>query len=180
MKPKIEPENQPYLDQYQRFLTDHHPEFLMAEAPVYNPQAGYAGTLDAVIKLGNSTVVADVKTTPHGPDSGKSRPPYPEVALQLCMYRRATEVGVLAEQRYASGKRYYVYSDESQHEPMPETDGAVCIVVSPEDYQVVPVRTDDTVWHFVRCVIELARWQVETSRSLFGPPVTPTRQEVAA
>jgi hypothetical protein len=170
----------PYVEQYQRFLTEMSPEFLMSEAPVYSPTFGYAGTLDGIAVIDGKRVVFDVKTTEHAPDSGRSRPPFPEVALQLCAYRRAEFVGVLSEQRYASGKRYYMFDPNVAHEPVPETDGAVCIVVSPFDYMVVPVRTDDVVWTAFRHVMECARWQVETSRSVVGPPVTAARQEVVA
>lgn len=172
-EPSIEPEHEPYLAQYDRFLAEFRPEFMLAESPVYAPTYGYAGTLDAVIRIDGRLVVADIKTTPYGPDSERSRPPYPETALQLTAYRRAELVGLLAERRYAAGKRYYVFDPDGVHEPMPETDGAVCIVVSPEDYQVVPVRTDDEVWRAWRHVMEAARWQVETSRHVFGPPVSP-------
>ena len=171
--PEVEPHIVPYLDQYQRFLNDHHPVFLMSEAPVYHPELLYAGTCDGVMRLGDSTVVFDVKTTDKAPDSGKTRPPYAEVALQLAAYRRATEVGVLSEQRYDGGRRYYLYNPDAHHEPMPNTDGAVCIVVSPYDYMVVPVRTDDLVWRSFRAVLATARWQVELSRDVFGPPITP-------
>jgi hypothetical protein len=172
----VEADVQPYLDQYARFLERHQPEFLMAEAPVYNPQAGYAGTCDGVILLDGQPVLYDIKTTAHGPDSGRSRPPFAEVALQLAAYRHATEVGVLKEQRYEGGKRYYVYDPSAEHAAMPETDGAVCVVVSPEDFMVVPVRTDEQVWRHFRHVMECARWQVEVSRNVFGPAVTAPAQ----
>jgi hypothetical protein len=162
----------PYVEQYARFLSDHRPIFHMAEAPVYNPTHGYAGTLDGIIEIDGKRLVGDIKTTAHAPDSGKSRPPFPEVALQLVAYRRAELVGVLSEMRYASGKRYYLFDPEQHHEPMPETDGAVCIVVSPFDYMVVPVRTDDVVWNAWRHVMEAARWTVSTSKDVFGPPIT--------
>ena len=92
--PEVAPEIEPYVRQYQRFLEEFQPEFLLAEAPVYNTTIGYAGTLDAVANIQGSPVVADIKTTPHGPNSGRSRPPYPEVALQLTLYRRAELVGL--------------------------------------------------------------------------------------
>lgn len=170
--PKVEPHIQPYLDQYVAFLERHQPEFLMAEAPVYSPTFGYAGTCDGVVILEGKPVVLDIKTTQHGPNSGKSRPPFSEVALQLVAYRRAELVGILSEQRYASGKRYYLFDPAAHHEAMPATDGAVCLVVSPEDFLVVPVRTDDTVWKHFRHVMENARWQVEVSRNVFGPAIT--------
>ncbi len=169
---KLEPEGVPYVEQYQQFLADHKPEFLMAEAPVYSPARFYAGTCDGIMLLDGQRVIFDIKTTDKGPNSGKSRPPYPEVALQLAAYRRAEYVGALAERRYASGKRYYIFDPDGEHQPMPETDGAVCIVVSPEDYMVVPVRTDDEVFRCFIAARECARFQVDVSKRVFGPPIT--------
>lgn len=178
--PDVAPEILPYVEQYRRFLIEHEPTFLMSEAPVYSPGRYYAGTCDGIIELDKQRLVFDIKTTEHAPDSGRSRPPYSEVALQLCAYRRAELVGVISEQRYASGKRYYLYDESAQHEPMPETDGAVVIVVSPFDYTVTPVRTDDEVFRCFLAVREAARWNVDVSRRVFGPPITAPVKEVAA
>lgn len=183
---EVEPHIEPYVNQYRRFLEDFQPEFLMAEAPVYNLTAGFAGTLDAVAVIQGQRVVVDLKTTPHGPnattDSGrpKSRPPYAEVALQLTLYRNAELVGLLAERHEVNYRRYYVLNPDAHTEPMPETDGGVCVVVSPEDYLVVPVDTSERIWKACRHMIEVARFQAETSRTVFGPPASPTKEEVAA
>lgn len=177
---EVEVTTRPYVDQYRLFLERFAPQFLMAEAPVYNPTHGYAGTCDGIMVLDGQRLLFDIKTTAHAPDSDKTRPPFPEVALQLVAYRRAELVGALSEQRYASGKRYYVFNPDAHHEPMPETDGAVCIVVSPYDYMVVPVRTDDEVWRHFRHCMENARWQVHTSKQVFGPPITVGNQQVLA
>lgn len=180
--PEVEDHIVPYLDQYRRFLEEYQPTFLMAEAPVYNPTLGYAGTLDGVVVLDGEPLVADIKTTEWGPDAltpagkPKMRPPYPEVALQLVAYRRAELVGLLSERREAQGGRYYLFDHEQQHEPMPETAGAVCVVVSPFDYTVTLVRTDELVWRSWRHVIACARWQVETSRQVIGARVRPVTQ----
>jgi hypothetical protein len=172
--PEVEPEIEPYVEQYRRFLSDFAPEFLMAEAPVYNLTAGYAGTLDAIAKIDGKTVVVDMKTTAHGPDSGKSRPPFPEVALQLTLYRHAELVGILADRREINYRRYYVFDPELMHsEPMPETEGGVCVVISPEDYMVVPVDTSERIWTACRHMLEVARFQAETSKGVFGPPIAP-------
>jgi len=177
--PEVEDHILPYLEQYQRFLREYRPKFLMAEAPVYNPEFGYAGTLDGVVELEGQPLVADIKTTEWGPDAvndrgdPKMRPPFPEVALQLVGYRRAKWVGLLSERRYAAGKRYYIFNPEQQHEPMPATSGAVCIVVSPHDYTVTAIRTDDLVWNAFRHTIACARWQVETSRQVIGSQLRP-------
>lgn len=169
----------PYVEQYAKFLEEHAPTFLMSEAPVYSPTRHYAGTLDAIIELQGQRVVADIKSTEHGKDSGRYRPPYPEAALQLCAYRRAELVGVLSERRYAGGKRYYIFDPDGHHEPMPETDGAVVITVSPDDYYITPVRTDDEVFTAFLAVKEAARFRLDIGNRVFGPQITP-HEEVAA
>lgn len=179
--PEYGDEIQPYVQQYLRFLEDFEPEFIMAEAPVYSVTHGYAGTLDAVVRIDGKPVVMDVKTTAHGPNSGKSRPPFPEVALQLTLYKHAELVGLLADRREINYRRYYVLDQSAMHtEPMPETDGGVCLVISPEDYSLVPVDTSERIWKACRHMIEVARYQVETSKSVFGPPIAPQPREVAA
>jgi hypothetical protein len=172
VSPEVDVKILPYVEQYKRFLEEHAPVFEMAEAPVYSPTRFYAGTLDGIIVLEGQRLVFDIKTTDRGPDSEKSRPPYAEVALQLAAYRRAELVGVLSEQRYASGKRYYLFDPEAEHQPMPETDGAVCIVVSPFDYTITPVRTDDEVFKCFIAARECARFNVDVSRRVFGPQIT--------
>lgn len=160
-----------YIAQYRRFLSDFRPEFLLAEAPVYNLTHRYAGTLDGVAIIDGRPVVVDIKTTAHGPDSGKSRPPFPEVALQLTLYRHAEQVGLLAERKEIQYRRYYVIDEQAHLEPMPETEGGVCIVVSPEDYLVVPVDTSERIWKACRHVIQVARYQTETAKTVFGPTI---------
>jgi len=178
--PDVEPHILPYLEQYVGFLERHQPEFLMSEAPVYNVTHHYAGTCDGIMVLGGKTVIFDIKTTDKQPDA-KSRPPYPEVALQLVAYARAELVGLLSEKREVNRRRYYVYSPDQQHEPMPPVDGAVCIVVSPYDCRVLPIRIDEEVWRAFLRVRECARWQIDTSGRVIGPEITaPTLQEAAA
>jgi hypothetical protein len=187
VEPKVAPEIRPYADQYLRFLEQYRPKFLMAEAPVYNPTFGYAGTCDGVVELAGSTVLFDIKTTAWGPndvdpDTGnrKSRPPYTEVALQCVAYRRAEIVGLMSEERFTDkSQRYYVYDPEAHHEPMPETEGAVCVVVSPEDFLVVPIDTSERVWRAFRVAMEAARWRVETSKAVIGVPMEPPVEVLA-
>lgn len=170
---------EPFVTQYCRFLEDFRPEFQMAEAPVYNLTWRYAGTLDGIAVIDGKAVVVDIKTTAHGPDSGKSRPPFPEVALQLTLYRNAELVGLLADRKEIQYRRYYVFNPEAEAQPMPETEGGVCIVISPEDYMVVPVDTSERVWKACRHVIQTARFQTEQSKTVFGPQLAPPA-EVAA
>jgi hypothetical protein len=163
----------PYVDQLTRWLELHKPRFIMAEAPVYNPELRYAGTLDSIVELYERNLLLDIKTTEHGPTSDRARPPFPEVALQTCAYSRCTQVGVLKEQRYAGGKRYYLYDPTAKHEPLPRIDGALCLVISPEDCFAVPVRIDDSVWQAWLTVLDAARWQQRGTHDIFGPPLPP-------
>lgn len=180
-QPDVTPEVLPYVQQYARYLEEHQPAIEMAEAPVYNPSFHYAGTLDAIIGLGGKRYVLDMKTTPKHPDGRDgARPPYPEIALQLVAYRRSELVGlgpaVMTQER---SRRYYLLEDAAATAPMPETDGALALIVSPYDYRLIPVRTDDEVWNAFLYVREVARWQLDTSQKVLGPMVAPSK-EVAA
>lgn len=174
----LEPHLIPYVERYLEMLDRHRPTFLMAEAPVYNVTQHYAGTTDGIMELDSRPVIFDLKTTDKDA-SAKSRPPYPEVALQLAAYSRAELVGLLSEKREVQYARYYVYDPGQHHEPMPTVDGAVCIVISPTDCRVVPVRIDDEVWRIFRHVRECARWTVDVSKRVIGPEIT-AAAEVAA
>lgn len=187
----IEDIHLPWVFQYQRFLDEHAPEFLMAEAPVYNLTQMYAGTLDGVVKLGamrNLKVLFDVKTTDTGPhdvnESGrpKARHPFIEVALQCTAYARAEWVGLDPARRAdgKQGRRTYAFDELMRKEPMMEVDGAICLVVSPVDYEIRTIAIDDEVWRsFLHCR-EVARYRLEISKRVIGPVITTTGQEVAA
>ena len=74
----------PHMASFTRFLEDWHPEYLATELTVFNRTQGYAGTLDAIMRItfpdGRSLVVlVDYKS---------GRAIYPEVALQLASYAR--------------------------------------------------------------------------------------------
>jgi hypothetical protein len=179
-QPTIPEGGEAYVEQYVRWIERFQPTYLLSEAPVYNPAELYAGTLDGVMELNGRRLLFDIKTTEHPPGGDKMRPPWPEVALQLVAYKHATHVGVIAEQRYASGKRYYLYDPTARHEPMPEVDGALCIVLSPYDCTAIPVRVnDDSVWHAFLAARECAAFVTHTSKGLFGAPLA-LREEVPA
>lgn len=189
----IEEIHLPWVHQYMRFLEKHEPEFLMAEAPVYNLTQRYAGTLDGVVKLGGTElgsqhILFDVKTTDTGPhdvtETGrlKARHPFPEVALQCVAYSRAEHVGVDPARRNdgKGGKRTYTFDQLTKTEPMMEVDGAVCLVVSPVDFEIRPIAIDDEVWRsFLHCR-EVARFRLQIAKRVIGPVVTTTREEAAA
>lgn len=75
------------IDGFLNFVSDHEPDFEMAEATVVNPAAGYAGTLDIVAVLPrlvtDTRVMIDTKT---GATLDK------RMNAQMAAYRRCTEV----------------------------------------------------------------------------------------
>jgi hypothetical protein len=177
----------PYVEQYVKFLEQFQPEFLMAEAPVYNERYSYAGTTDGIFLLAGQRLLFDIKTVKVLPgelnEKGKPkhRGPYPEVALQLAAYRRAEKVGLMAERVENSYGRYYLYDPSKHFEPMPETDGALAIMLSPADFRIIPVRTDDEVFRVFRAARECARFNVDISKRIFGSEITvgATEKELA-
>lgn len=175
-----------HIAQFERFLADWQPEFLAAEQPVYNATHKYGGTLDAIMRLDGFTVVADYKTTDKGPDDEGARPPYDETGLQLCAYRNAEVLGLAPSKQLQDkkNKRYYSWDQAAPSTPMIEVDGAVCLVISPVDYELHPMRTDDQVWHTWLHCLELARWEMDIARTVVGAALVPPRrtaeQEVLA
>lgn len=170
-----------HVAQFERFLEDFQPEYLAAEAPVYNLQYGYAGTLDAIARVDGVVCVVDYKTTDKGPDA-RSRPPYPEVALQLCAYSRAERLGTgPADVSEVKRKRYYNFDPENQPSvEMPQVDGALALMVSPVDYKLHTARIDDTVWASFLYACEVAKWSLEVSRTAIGPPLAPPARAATA
>lgn len=175
----LEPHLIPYVERYLEMLDRLRPTFLMSEAPVYSPTRHYAGTTDGIMEIDGRPLIFDLKTHDKALDA-KSRPPYPEVALQLAAYSRAELVGLLSEKREVQYARYYVYDPDQHHEPMPAVDGAVCIAISPSDCRVVPIRIDDEVYKMFLHVREAARWTLDVSKRVIGPEITaPALEQVA-
>lgn len=176
-EPEIEEHNRPFLNQFVRVLDDFRVEYEMSEAPVYNLRYSYAGTCDGIVKIDGQRVLFDIKTTQwhigQVDDKGrpKSRPPFDNHVLQICAYRHAELVGLLADKTETHRGRYYSFDPAKHTEPMPAVDGAVCLVISPKDYELVPVRADAEVFRTWLAVLELARFKEETMKVALGPPI---------
>lgn len=180
IEPTIVPGTEAYVEQLRRWQQKWKPEYLLAEAPVYNATHAYAGTLDGIMRVGGRSLLFDYKTTPKGPDA-RSRPPYPEVALQMTAYANAESVGVLSEQRYDGFRqRYYLYDPSVEHASLPPIDGAICIVVSPVDCYAVTVSIGPKVWDAWRHVLALAAWNDEGTKHVFGATLDNSIPAVAA
>jgi len=135
------------LDGFGSFLEDFQPEFVEVEQTVVNHEVGYAGTTDAIVKIGNSLLSADIKT------SKKVRGDY---ALQGVAV-------VNAEQ---------LLDDDGSVRPMPDLVGA-CVIHLPEagGYSVVPLRTGDAEFAVFRALKQA--WLFEAEECISTPSTTP-------
>lgn len=148
--PPWSPLVQPYMEGFEKFLSDFAPvAFTATEASVYNRAERYAGTLDSIATLTlplrdePGAFVLDVK-------SGKGM--YPEVGLQLAAYRNAEFIGL----------------PDGSEAAMPETEGALGLHLTPLGYRLIEVRADDEVFRAFLYAREVFRWQQETSKTVLG------------
>lgn len=158
--PELTDEQRPFIEAFDRFLNDWQPEYEATELTVANVEHGYAGTLDAKLRipaLAPDLLEVDYKT-------GKSV--YPEVGLQLAAYRRAT-IGWLKDgteivpPATSSG---YVLHIRPQSMPGGEPNG----------YALRPVRTDDDVFAVFLAAQRIAHAARKDSLfdSILGGPMT--------
>lgn len=135
------------LDGYGRFLEDYQPEFVEVEQTVVNHTVGYAGTTDAIVRIGNTLLSADIKT------SKKVRGDYALQGVAVCR----------AEQ---------LLDDDGTTREMPELTGAF-IIHLPEagGYQAVPLRTGDEEFEVFRAL--RATWTFDPDQCALDPAASP-------
>lgn len=136
----------PHMEQFARFVADYQPEFEMAEETVYNRSESYAGTLDAVVRIGGRTLILDVKT-------GKDI--YPETAMQLAAYRHAEFRGL----------------PDGDERPMPPVDGACALHLTADGYRLLDVEAGEDVFRAFLYCREVFRWMEVTSKTVVRLPV---------
>lgn len=147
--------------QYLRFRDQFKPTHEASEMTVINRTHGYAGTLDAILRLGwcppkykhlvGQPMVADIK-------SGKGC--YREYAMQLAAYRFGEAV---------------LLPDGTEH-PVPETvDTGVLLHIRPDNYWVRPTRIDGDTFAAFLGVLGQWRWQQQDNpimRAMWRPGQT--------
>ncbi|HJG91819.1 PD-(D/E)XK nuclease family protein [Brachybacterium massiliense] len=131
------------LDGYGRFLDDYQPEFLEVEQTVVNHTVGYAGTTDAIVKIGNTVLSADIKT------SKKVRGDYALQGVAVC-------------------RAEMLLDEDGSTREMPELTGAFVIHL-PEagGYRAVPLRTGDAEFEVFRSL--RAAWSFEPDECALEP-----------
>lgn len=150
------------LDSFGKWLDKHQPTFSALEMTVYNPDEGYAGTLDAIIKEQGKLYLVDWKTSLDLDEGRKRKQPWPTVAPQLAAYRHAPFYAVwrarMAE-RYS--RRYYLLNKEERRlaQPMPEITGGYCLHISPGHADLYPVATGDEIYTYgFLAAVDAANW----------------------
>jgi hypothetical protein len=142
--PTVPPELEGYVRAYENWVADFQVEYVAAEASVYSREIGYAGTLDAIVRVPSlGQILVDFKT-------GKDV--YPEAALQLTAYRWADFIGM------PDGSEVY----------MPDIDGSYVLHLMDGKYHFVSVKDDRARW---LSVVDLFHWSNE--KGVVGATVSP-------
>jgi hypothetical protein len=162
------------LNQFDAWLQRAQPEYTAAEMPVYSEQFGYAGSLDAILTLDGVRLMTDYKTRREPLTAkGEAQTPYAETALQLSAYRHADLGLVTRARRFESPqrRRYYLLSPDEKRAAsvkMPEVDGGLCIILTPQSCESYTMRCDQLVFDFFLYCFESWRWLEEVSKRVVG------------
>lgn len=178
-KPSVEPDIQPYLDSFDRWLQRFGPTYHATEVAVYHPEYGYAGTADTFLDIDGVRYIADYKTNDTAVDAdGKPTTPYPEqVGLQLAAYRWAKYAAIWRPRRAEKfRRRYYLLSpaEMALAVPVPQVDTGLVIHITPESCEAYPIRCDEDVFDAYLDVQGSARWLYQTSKSVMSAPLVAT------
>jgi hypothetical protein len=172
---QMDAEVDPYLDSFDMFLDHFQPTFEAAEMTVYHPGYGYAGTLDGIAVIQGQRVVIDYKTSKKSTTGrGERSKPWKDVVLQTCAYRHAELVAVWKARRFESySRRYYLLNAEERDlaVPMPTTDGALCVHITPQHCDTWPLPSGDEVFERFLYAIENARTDQELSKGWLTEPL---------
>lgn len=142
-----------FVNAYRTWVDAFQPEFLAAEEMVANLEHGYAGTLDAIVKISGETWLLDWKT---------SRGIYSDTALQLAAYGHAEFIG-----RPGDPTRYAI--------PLIEQYGVVHI--RPEGAELIPYDVTPAEFDAFLDALRLWRWKDTRSKEVMGQPIGPALVE---
>lgn len=143
---------QPYGRAWQQFIAEWQPVWEMSEASVYNRAYGYAGTLDALMRIERNDLglgLVDYKT-------GKGV--YPKVAMQLAAYRHAEFIGL----------------PNGDEVPMPAVDWCGVLHLTPTGYELIPVRAGTEEFRAFAYAQQVRLFCLNGSEVLGAPLVPPS------
>jgi hypothetical protein len=136
----------PYMNSFAKFLMDKRPVFLRNEVTVWSRTWNYAGTADAIARIGEWTWLIDFKT-------GKSL--YPEVGLQLSALAHAE----------------FIITPDGTEEEMPLINGLAAVHIRPRSWHFTPVSCDKKNFSAFLACRELYNWSTETAPQVLGSHV---------
>lgn len=132
-----------------RFLDvwDVSPDTALVEQCVFHEQYRYAGRFDlCAVMRGGARWLVDYKTSPSGP--------YPDNALQLTGYARASHIQIGARDML-----------------MPPIDRCAVLWLRPDGYELVPVKSDARVWATFKHAIPVAAFNRLRRDDVIGAPL---------
>ncbi len=151
----------PYVEQYLKWRHQFQPTFDASEMTVLNRAHGYAGTLDAIVRLGwCPPATKHLIGVPLVEDTKSGKGVYPEYALQLAAYRWAERV-------------LLPLGDEVD---LPDvSDTGLLLQVRPDNYYSRPVQIGQPTFDAFLRVLDFYRWQQEQAddvigRAMYKPP----------
>lgn len=171
---------EPWMRSFKAFLDEQDPEYLAAEATVFNRPEAYAGTLDAIVRLPSAEEqIGWLEPRPRVLDIKTGGEIYAEVAQQLSAYARGQFIG------HPENRRIEISMPEGL-----DTDLGWCLHLRPAkqladgtweaDYRLIPVDIGPAVFDAFRYARENYRWINDTSRRVLGKPVPRPGHEEAA
>lgn len=137
-----------FILSFDAFVEAFRPEYLHVEATVWSRAHVYAGSLDAIARIGDEVWLIDIKT-----GSGV----YAETAMQLAAYSRAD---------------FILCADGTEAE-MPKVDRAGVLHLRPEGFQLVPVEIDDEVFGSFLHAQGLCNFMDVISKRVIGDALRP-------
>ncbi|MEU7851913.1 hypothetical protein AB0B69_31390 [Micromonospora parva] len=137
----------PHVRWFREFLDEVQPEFLYLEETVWSDTHRYAGSFDAIAKVGGETAVLDWKT---------SAKVYDSVALQLSAYRHAERI---------------ILAGSGESVDVPEMAGGAVLHVRPEGWQFVPVKCDREIFEHFLSLRHTFDWETATKKKVVGKPI---------
>jgi hypothetical protein len=145
---RIHPDIRPFAKHFMEFLAEVQPEFLFLEDAVWSDTHNYAGSFDAIARIGGEVVMIDWKTTRSGV--------HEEVALQLAAYGHADRI---------------VRADTGESVPVPHIEAAAVLHVRPEAWKLVPVRYSQELFDMFLTLRRVFDWEREMKKGVIGRPV---------
>ncbi|GAA2609700.1 hypothetical protein SMC26_39510 [Actinomadura fulvescens] len=137
---------EPYRRHFAEFLDRVQPEPLSLEDVMWSDTHNYAGSSDAILKIGDDVVIVDWKT---------SKDTYPDVALQLSAYAYADRI----------------IDADGASRPMPKIDAGAVLHVTAERWALKPVDVRPHVFDMFLHLRAVFTWDRETSKTVIGKPV---------